>query len=52
MIEVGVGNEDRFDFDLETVDLSKDDTGFVAGIDEKSFFGFFVREDRAILLEQ
>ena len=52
VIEVSMGDQNRFDFDLETVDLSKDDTGFVAGIDEKSFFGFFVREDRAILLEQ
>jgi len=48
---VGVGDEDGFDGDAETVDFSEDDSRFVAGINEEGFFGVFVGDDGAVLLK-
>lgn len=51
VVQVGVGDEDGLDADVELVDGGKNDAGFVTGIDEESFAGVLVGQHAAILLE-
>lgn len=51
VVQVGVGDENGLDADVELVDGGKNDARFIAGIDEEGFAGVLVGQDAAILLE-
>lgn len=52
VIEVGVGDEDALDANLQPFDLGEYAAGLIARVHNEGFAGVFVGENRAILLEE
>lgn len=52
VIQVGVGDEDALDLDLQSLHLGENAAGFIAGVHDESFPGIFVGENGTVLLKE